>query len=99
MWNWVSVYLQLVGCGTLRGGEALGVPKAASPPRAPPLWPRGTGCLPPLEAKARRKSSGTKVLHGTAKRAQRRGFLGGACGLRNSELAPPKGLPQLSARD
>ena len=30
----------------LRGGEALGVPKAVSPPRAPPLRPRGTGCCP-----------------------------------------------------
>ena len=30
----------------LRGGEALGVPKAVSPPRAPPLRPRGTGYCP-----------------------------------------------------
>lgn len=39
--------------------------------------------------------SATEVLHATAKRAQRRGFLGGACGLRNFELAPPKGFLSL----
>lgn len=39
--------------------------------------------------------SSTEVLHATAKRAQRRGFLGGACGLRNFELAPPKGFLSL----
>ena len=41
------------------------------------------------------QSSSTEVLHATAKRAQRRGFLGGACGLRNFELAPPKGFLSL----
>ena len=39
--------------------------------------------------------SSTEVLHATAKRTQRRGFLGGACGLRNFELAPPKGFLSL----
>ena len=33
-------------CGIWGGGEALGVPKAVSPPRAPPLRPRETGCCP-----------------------------------------------------
>ena len=42
-----------------------------------------------------RQFSSTEVQHTTAKRAQRRGFLGGACGLRNSELAPPKGFLSL----
>ena len=42
-----------------------------------------------------RQFSSTEVLHATAKRAQRRGFLGGACGLRNFELAPPKGFLSL----
>ena len=41
------------------------------------------------------QSSSTNVQHTTTKRAQRRGFLGGACGLRNSELAPPKGFLSL----
>ena len=31
---------QLIAVGDLRGGEALEVAKAVSPPRAPPLWPR-----------------------------------------------------------
>ena len=96
----------------LRGGEALGVPKAVSPPRAPPLRPRGTGCCPrcgqsaccgqaAVGSRFRRAfaegeqlvslSSATEVLHATAKRA----FLGGACGLRNFELAPPKGFLSL----
>ena len=154
----------------LRGGEALGVPKAVSPPRAPPLRPRGTGCCPrcgqsaccgqaalhtlafcglaalhtlafcglvalhtlafcglaalhtsfftdrlccillfygQTAASSRfrrafavgeqlvRQFSSTEVQHTTAKRAQRRGFLGGACGLRNFELAPPKGFLSL----
>ena len=132
----------------LRGGEALGVPKAVSPPRAPPLRPRGTGCCPrcgqsaccgqaalhtlafcglaalhtsfftdrlccillfygQAAASSRfrrafavgeqlvRQFSSTEVQHTTAKRAQRRGFLGGACGLRNFELAPPKGFLSL----
>ena len=132
----------------LRGGEALGVPKAVSPPRAPPLRPRGTGYCPrcgqsaccglaalhtlafcglaalhtsfftdrlccillfygQATASSRfrrafavgeqlvRQFSSTEVLHATAKRAQRRGFLGGACGLRNFELAPPKGFLNL----
>ena len=41
------------------------------------------------------QSSSTNVQHTTTKSAQRRGFLGGACGLRNSELAPPKGFLSL----
>ena len=41
------------------------------------------------------QSSSTNVQHTTTKRAQRRGVLGGACGLRNSELAPPKGFLSL----
>ena len=41
------------------------------------------------------QSSSTNVQHTTTKRAQRRGFLGGACGLRNFELAPPKGFLSL----
>ena len=98
------------------GGEALGVPKAVSPPRAPPLRPRGTSCCPhcgqsaccgqdAVGSRFRRAfaegeqlvslPSSTEVLHATAKRAQRRGFLGGACGLRNFELAPPKGFLSL----
>ena len=100
----------------LRGGEALGVPKAVSPPRAPPLRPRETGCCPRCgqsaccgqavaDSRFRRAfaegeqlvslPSATEVLHATAKRAQRRGFLGRACGLRNFELAPPKGFLSL----
>ena len=100
----------------LRGGEALGVPKAVSPPRAPPLRPRETGCCPRCGQSACcgqaavgsrfrrafaegeqpvRQSSSTDVQHTTAKRAQRRGVLGGACGLRNFELAPPKGFLSL----
>ena len=104
------------GGGGGGGGEALGVPKAVSPPRAPPLRPRGTGCCPRCgqsaccgqavaDSRLQRAfaegeqlvslPSATEVLHATAKRAQRRGFLGGACGLRNFELAPPKGFLSL----
>ena len=93
-----------------------GVPQAVSPPRAPPLRPRGTGCCPRCgqsaccgqavaDSRLQRAfaegeqlvslPSATEVLHATAKRAQRRGFLGGACGLRNFELAPPKGFLSL----
>ena len=100
----------------LRGGEAFIVAKAISPPRAPPLRPRGTGCCPrcgqsaccgqaAVGSRFRRAfaegeqlvslPSSTEVLHATAKRTQRRGFLGGACGLRNFELAPPKGFLSL----
>ena len=108
--------------GDLRGGEALEVAKAVSPPRAPPLWPRPahvtylavraslhtrpradalwakhpqrTVC--PKDKRLRRafaskggeqpvsQSSGTKFPHTTAKRAQRRGVLGGS--VRASQL-------------
>ena len=96
--------------------DSCGFAKAVSPPRAPPLRPRETGCCPHCgqsaccgqavaDSRFRRAfaegeqlvslSSATEVLHATAKRAQRRGFLGGACGLRNFELAPPKGFLSL----
>ncbi len=39
------VWLSFLSCGNLRGGEALGVAKAVSPPRAPPLRPRIGGAM------------------------------------------------------
>ena len=75
------------------------LPKANSPSVC--LW-RLTGKLSRFSKASALKfltfvtqSSSTNVQHTTTKRAQRRGFLGGACGLRNSELAPPKGFLSL----
>ena len=75
------------------------LPKANSPSVC--LW-RLTGKLSRFSKASALKfltfvtqSSSTNVQHTTTKRAKRRGFLWGAFGLRNSELAPPKGFLSL----